>query len=90
MSTIHHLCVSVRGMLHWPPGEVRRQVLGKHPSVTKTDGSRFSSEAEFRNMLMDELAKGHEKLPMTNPPCEGFDYKTGCPGHEDTDERPTP
>jgi hypothetical protein len=33
---------------------------------------------------MDELVRGHDVIPMGEP-CEGFDYKKGCPGHEQVD-----
>jgi hypothetical protein len=71
------MCISVRGMLHWSEAETRRNLK----SITKNDGTRYVSVAEFKNSLMDELAAGHEKLPLGEP-CEGFDYKHGCPGHE--------
>lgn len=71
-----HLCVSVRGMLRWDRRETKRNLK----SITKKDGSRYGSVEEFRNALMDELAAGREVLPMG--PCDGFDFKTGCPGHE--------
>jgi hypothetical protein len=80
MSKTTHLCVSVREMLHWGEAETRRNLK----SITKNDGTRFTSLAEFKNSLMDELAAGHEVLPMGEP-CEGFDYKKGCPGHEVAD-----
>jgi len=78
MKTIH-MCISVRGMLAWNRTETKRNLR----SITKNDGSRFATVEEFRDSLMDELAKGHEVVPM-GPACEGFDYKTGCPGHEVT------
>jgi hypothetical protein len=64
-------------MLGWGKQETVRNLR----TITKTDGTPFSSVYEFRQMCMDELANGHEVLPMGEP-CEGFDYKTGCPGHE--------
>ena len=76
MKTVH-MCLSVRGMLHWGEAETRRYLR----SITKKDGSRYGSIAEFRNDLMDELAHGHEVIPMGEP-CEGFDYKSGCSGHK--------
>lgn len=36
---------------------------------------------EVKAAFIDELLKGHELIPFGDP-CEGFDYKTGCPGHE--------
>jgi len=76
MSKTIHLCVSVRGMLNWNKAEMKRGLKW----ITKKDGSRYVSVDELRNALMNELAQGHEVLPTGE--CEGFDYKTGCPGHE--------
>jgi hypothetical protein len=55
-------------------------------SIKKSDGTRYSSVAEFREALMDELSRGHEVLPTTAE-CVGFNYKTGCPGHDDLTPR---
>ncbi len=74
MSTrITHMCVSVRGAIrNW------RDWAG---SITGDDGKRLMTKHEIQNALMDELAKGHEVIPLGNP-CEGFDYSGGgCPGH---------
>lgn len=78
MSKTVHMCIDVRGMLNWPLREARKNLKW----ITKDDGTPFRDVHEFRHMLMDELAKGHEVLPLQNPPCEGFDFKRGCPGHE--------
>ena len=74
-STNYHLCVSVRGLLHKPDRELKRDMR----SMTKDDGSRFSTVQELRNALMDELAQGHEVLKIA--PCDNFDWKNGCQGH---------
>lgn len=76
MSKTIHLCVSIRGMLNWDARETKRNLKW----ITKTDGTRFASIGEFRNNLLDMIAEGKEVLPTGE--CEGFDYKTGCPGHE--------
>ena len=44
------------------------------------DGKALTTVREIRKFLADQLAKGRELLPCGD--CEGFDYKTGCPGHE--------
>jgi hypothetical protein len=75
MSQIIHLCVSVRGMLNWDKRYAKRMLS----CVTKNDGSRYRGVEELRQGLMDELAMGHEVLPTGE--CDGFSYKTGCPGH---------
>jgi hypothetical protein len=77
-----HMCLSVRGALNWNARELRSATTW----CLKDDGSRYTS-AELRNALMDELAQGHEVLPMS-PDCDGFDFKTGCPGHPSRDSLP--
>ncbi len=71
-----HMCLSVRGALNWPKGELRRATKW----ILKPDGSKFTLE-ELRNALMDELVKGHEVIPINR--CDNFDYKKGCLGHPD-------
>ncbi|MGC1550755.1 MAG: hypothetical protein WA777_19710 [Rhodanobacter sp.] len=44
------------------------------------DGRRVSAD-DTRDILLDHIAAGHEVIPA-GPICPGFDYKTGCPGHE--------
>ena len=73
MTTIH-LVVSVRGMLNWTTAETKRNLK----SITKSDGTRYTSVNEFRNELMDELARGHEVLPTGA--CDRHDFKKGCLG----------
>jgi len=72
----YHLAQSVRGLLHYRDRELKRALIW----ITKDDGTRFRSPVELREALMDDLAKGHEVIPTG--PCEGFDPKTGCPGHD--------
>lgn len=76
MSKTIHMCLSVRGVLKYSPRELRRACTW----ILKADGSMHTPDS-LREALMDELAEGHEVLPMSSK-CEGFDYKTGCPGHE--------
>ena len=71
-----HMRASVRGMLNWDRRTTQRNLR----SITKTDGSRYRGVEEFRDALMDMLANGVEFVPMGE--CDGFDPKTGCPGHE--------
>jgi hypothetical protein len=71
------MCLSVRGALNWPMKEQKRALKW----CSREDGTKYLSVAELRQALMDELAQGHEVLPMSAE-CEGFDYKKGCPGHE--------
>lgn len=70
------MAVSVRGLLRKTPAQLR----GDTEWITRTDGSRYS-EPELREVLLEELAQGHELLPMQA--CPAFDFKTGCPGHRE-------
>lgn len=74
-----HMSFSVRGALLLS----KREMEG----VFRHDDGRLMTPDEARTELMDHLAAGHEKLPIGE--CEGFDFKTGCPGHrkEVTDDR---
>ena len=71
-----HMCLSVRGALKWDSRTLRRC----RPLFSDDEG-RHPSADEIREWLMDELAQGHEVIPI-GPGCEGFDFKNGCPGHE--------
>lgn len=74
MSTIHHVCLSVRGYLAGPDSDLRK--------LFRRDG-KFLTPREAREVLMQHLAEGREVLPIGEP-CEGFDFKgNGCPGHEE-------
>jgi hypothetical protein len=75
-----HLAVSVRGLLAKSPAQLRSDTAW----ITRKDGSRYT-EPELRAALMEEVAQGTELLPMQE--CEGFDFKTGCPGHQWPDAR---
>lgn len=46
----------------------------------RSDGTTLTAD-EARAHLLDELAKGHTVLPMSDPACEGFSFTNGCPGH---------
>jgi len=82
-----YMCMSVRG------GIRNLQALRKNARTYMTDDhGRVLSRDEAINAMMDELAKGHETIPMgpqcANPctnadkGCTGFDYGEhgGCPG----------
>ena len=45
------------------------------------NGKRLKTTKEVLEFLQEQLAMGHELYPLDES-CEGFDYKTGCPGHE--------
>ena len=77
MSTIVHVCLSVRGAL------LNRSFDG----FTNSDGTT-ATRRQVEEFLLEELSKGHEVIPMSND-CVGFDYKTGCPGHKKEDATPS-
>lgn len=79
--TVMHCCVSVRGLLHMSPARMEEEST----FLKRGDGTPFASARELREALFDELAAGHEVLPMGKP-CKGWDWKTGCPGHRIKDE----
>ena len=83
MITIKHMCVDVRGaLMNWVDREW-------HHVITDDAGKKLSAR-EAKLALLDELAKGHFKIPVGGP-CEGFDYSGGgCPGHTVPDEELPP
>jgi len=72
MSTTIHASLYVRGFLKGPKRSLRN--LFKHP-----DGTRSMTPDEARDVLLDELAKGHEYIPFGA--CDNFDFTSGCKGH---------
>lgn len=75
MSKTIHVCLSVRGALKWPKTKLKR--------LLRDESGAWVSADDARDWLMDQLAMGREVVQLGSKPCEGFDYKTGCPGHED-------
>lgn len=74
-----HMCLDVRGaLMNWKDREWR--------NVITDDSGKLLSSREAKLALLDELAKGHYKIPVGGP-CEGFDYgeNGGCPGHDTHD-----
>jgi hypothetical protein len=71
-------------MLKWDRATTKRN-LGW---IKRDDGTPFKSVDEFREVLLNELEQGHRVLP-TSSECIGFDFKTGCPGHETEDDNAT-
>lgn len=68
----YHSCVDVSGAL-----KMKRSNLSV--MFRRADGSRLTAD-EAHGILCDHLSQGHEVIPIGKA-CEGFDYKTGCPGH---------
>lgn len=85
MSTTTSMHMSVRG------GIKMLQAKRRNAKTYMTDGKgRSLTRDEAIDALMNELANGHEVIPMSphcaNPcayaSCKGFDYKDGgCGGH---------
>lgn len=73
-----HMGINVRGCLKWPVKDFKRLVKGM-----KFSDGRVMTPDQARDALLDELSKGHEVIPF-GPPCDAWDYKTGCQGHEQT------
>ena len=74
-----HLSVSVRWLLGMKKSNAKRFMRSM-----KFNGQPIESVEHFRNILMDEIALGHEMLPSSSA-CDNHDWKTGCKGH-DVDE----
>jgi len=73
----YHCHISVRGYierLSCRSREAKRVVRGM------TVNGRQATPEEAREWLMDQLAQGHEAVPIGDP-CDGWDWKTGCQGH---------
>lgn len=73
--TTVHMSLSVRGALRWPKSRLKGMV---RDNLT----GRSLTPEQTREWLMDRLAAGVELLAYGD--CEGFDPKTGCPGHRET------
>ena len=67
-----HVCLDIRGaLMNWSARDFA--------TCFRHDDGRKMTAREAKNILMDELALGHEVIPCG--PCDNFDYKTGCRGH---------
>jgi len=44
------------------------------------DGDLLATVGEVKEFLEEQLFWGYKYLPLED--CEGFNYETGCPGHE--------
>lgn len=70
-----HMGQSVRGFLHKSDREIKKLL----DCFRHDDGRPFVSVLELRTEFEDELAKGHEVLPLGK--CDNWDWKDGCKGH---------
>lgn len=78
MSKTIHLSMDIRGaLLNWDDDQMR--------GVFQDDDGHTLSNREAKLFLMDELAKGHKKIPCGE--CDNFSYQTGCKGHEQPSEK---
>lgn len=66
------MCLDISGALRWPDKDLAKMF---------TDDGTPRSGSYVRDWLKLQQAKGRRVLPMCDPPCEGFSYETGCPGH---------
>jgi hypothetical protein len=69
------MCLDVRG---WLMNHTRKSDY-KH--MFRHNDGRFMTPDEAKAELLLNLAMGRERLPYGE--CPTFDYKTGCPGHEE-------
>ena len=67
-----HMGLSVRGAL-------KNRLF----SGFRRDDGTDATAGEVEDWLLDELAKGHEKIPLGN--CDKWNWTTGCPGHEEAE-----
>ena len=67
-----HMCLNIEGVLRWPDKELEGWI--------KDDNGNYLDGHNARLALKLEQARGRRVLPYGE--CEGFDYQTGCPGHE--------
>lgn len=72
-STTYHVSLDVAGALrNWRAREWKGV-------VTDPATGRKLTPDEFKDLLLEQLAKGVRRLPYGE--CEGFSTDTGCPGH---------
>jgi len=77
MLTIH--CqLDVGGLLTSDDAELRKIM----PHIKDGDGYQFTDLATLKMALVGLLSKGVKFLPFGEP-CDGWDYATGCPGHDE-------
>lgn len=70
MKTIH-MCLDIEGFL-WQ---------AKQEPALAENLFKDCNSADAIKILEENLAIGRKVLPIGEK-CEGFDYRTGCPGHQ--------
>lgn len=76
MSKTIHVHLSVRGALRMESDDFQ-----KLSRSAFDEQGRPLAPVLLRERLFDLLAEGVECIPIGKA-CDGFSYKTGCPGHE--------
>jgi len=73
---IIHCSYSIKGLSTYNNRDLRPYLK------TFTREGRYPQDVhELRSWFADMLCDGIEMMPLGET-CEGFSYKTGCPGHE--------
>lgn len=77
MSKTLHVHYTVRGLI-----KQNRRELGRMRKYFSIDGKGPPATVDaLLDLLMDKLAAGEEVIPIGSP-CDNFDPKHGCLGHE--------
>ena len=71
---IYHVSLDIMSACEWPKSRLRKLLVN-------TATGRMLTSDEARRVLLQHLSEGRKFLPTGD--CEGFDYQTGCPGHEE-------
>lgn len=71
MRELRHVCQSVEGAL-------KNWTLREWESIARENKMTIS---EAKECFWSYLREGKLVIPFGDP-CEGFDYKKGCPGHK--------
>lgn len=74
-----HCCMNVEGALR---AEARSRRRLNRSGFTRDDGSDATRE-EAIEYLKACRNEGKRVIPLGGP-CVGFDFTSGCPGHDDT------
>lgn len=72
---IRHMCMNIEGAI--------RNAKELKGCIT-IGGYTLNTVTEIREWLKQQKAKGWRVLPLAN--CKGFDFQTGCCGHETQEE----
>lgn len=70
---IRHMSCNIAGL-------IRNTGKKSMKGFMSDENGKDLTDKEVRDYLRECLDKGYRVLPMGE--CEGFNYQTGCPGHE--------